>query len=245
MRRTSHSLPTTPRTQFARKTFQRASRTSGFTLIELLVVIAIIAILAAILFPVFARARENARRTSCLSNMKQMGLGLQQYTQDYDEKYPQANFASLQPYPTNGAASNGTWLWMHSLFVYVKSNQLFACPSVTGSFPRADGYWWDGAVSYGMNRYMTAANLSQIQRVAETPMIMDDIYYLAAPDPRTTASPAGTQTNADQPAARHLDTFNMCYADGHAKALRKEAWTTTNAPVATDTVWQRWNPAYQ
>ena len=62
--------------------------TKGFTLIELLVVIAIIAILAAILFPVFARARENARRTSCLNNMKQIGLGFMQYTQDYDEKYP-------------------------------------------------------------------------------------------------------------------------------------------------------------
>ena len=61
---------------------------SGFTLIELLVVIAIIAILAAILFPVFARARENARRTSCVSNLKQIGLGIMQYTQDYDERYP-------------------------------------------------------------------------------------------------------------------------------------------------------------
>jgi prepilin-type N-terminal cleavage/methylation domain-containing protein len=60
----------------------------AFTLIELLVVIAIIAILASILFPVFARARENARRTSCLSNLKQIGMGFMQYTQDYDEKYP-------------------------------------------------------------------------------------------------------------------------------------------------------------
>src|SRR5690606_624654 len=63
-------------------------KTPGFTLIELLVVIAIIAILAAILFPVFARARENARRTSCLSNIKNMGLAFMQYTQDYDERMP-------------------------------------------------------------------------------------------------------------------------------------------------------------
>lgn len=65
-----------------------STRKRAFALIELLVVIAIIAILAAILFPVFARARENARKTSCLSNMKQMGLGLMQYTQDYDERFP-------------------------------------------------------------------------------------------------------------------------------------------------------------
>ena len=66
-------------------------RTTAFTLIELLVVIAIIAILAAILFPVFARARENARRSSCQSNLKQIALGIKQYTQDYDEKFPLAS----------------------------------------------------------------------------------------------------------------------------------------------------------
>ncbi|RYF37083.1 MAG: DUF1559 domain-containing protein, partial [Cytophagaceae bacterium] len=71
---------------------------NAFTLIELLVVIAIIAILAAILFPVFARARENARKTSCLSNMKQMGLGIVQYTQDYDGTYPQNYNGSTTSY---------------------------------------------------------------------------------------------------------------------------------------------------
>lgn len=66
----------------------RSKGSKGFTLIEILVVIAIIALLAAILFPVFARARENARRTSCASNLKQIGLGIMQYTQDYDERMP-------------------------------------------------------------------------------------------------------------------------------------------------------------
>jgi prepilin-type N-terminal cleavage/methylation domain-containing protein len=74
-------------TQTASSTYSRKS-TRGFTLIELLVVIAIIAILAAILFPVFARARENARRASCQSNLKQIALGVFQYTQDFDEKFP-------------------------------------------------------------------------------------------------------------------------------------------------------------
>nr|AUN36255.1 hypothetical protein [uncultured bacterium] len=96
----------------------------AFTLIELLVVIAIIAILAAILFPAFARARENARRTSCMSNMKQMGLGVMQYTQDYDEKYPQAYY-----YPDDNSSAGGYAHWSGTIFPYVRSNQLFVCPS--------------------------------------------------------------------------------------------------------------------
>ena len=86
----------------------------AFTLIELLVVIAIIAILAAILFPVFGRARENARRSSCQSNMKQIGLGIVQYSQDYDEKYPNLHTE---------------YRWPFLVQPYIKSTQVFACPS--------------------------------------------------------------------------------------------------------------------
>ena len=96
-----------------------SNRKSAFTLIELLVVIAIIAILAAILFPVFARARENARRSSCASNLKQIGLGFIQYTQDYDEKYMPV-FVNLGP---------DSKMWAQQLQPYIKSVQLFACPS--------------------------------------------------------------------------------------------------------------------
>jgi prepilin-type N-terminal cleavage/methylation domain-containing protein/prepilin-type processing-associated H-X9-DG protein len=99
----------------------------GFTLIELLVVIAIISILAAILFPVFARARENARKTSCLSNMKQMGLGLEQYKQDYDQVYPMAYF-----YKNGSTSANGYYHWSGTIQPYVKSHQLFVCPSHSG-----------------------------------------------------------------------------------------------------------------
>jgi prepilin-type N-terminal cleavage/methylation domain-containing protein/prepilin-type processing-associated H-X9-DG protein len=96
----------------------RAGKTpTGFTLIELLVVIAIIAILAAILFPVFGRARENARRASCQSNLKQIGLGLVQYAQDYDGYTP--------------GSSNNNISWPTLIFPYIKSEQLFACPSGT------------------------------------------------------------------------------------------------------------------
>src|SRR5438094_4972769 len=100
--------------------------TKGFTLIELLVVIAIIAILAAILFPVFARARENARRSSCQSNLKQIGLGMAQYTQDYDETYP------IMPY--NGGAGPGLGAYLDS---YIKSSQIWRCPSDSTTSPSA------------------------------------------------------------------------------------------------------------
>ncbi|HEX8551581.1 MAG TPA: DUF1559 domain-containing protein [Abditibacteriaceae bacterium] len=96
----------------------------GFTLIELLVVIAIIAILASILFPVFARAREGGRRSVCLSNMKQMGLGMLQYTQDYDERYPQGYF-----HLNDSGGTGGYMHWTAMIQPYTKSFQLFVCPS--------------------------------------------------------------------------------------------------------------------
>ena len=105
-----------------------SSRKTGFTLIELLVVIAIIAILAAILFPVFARARENARRASCMSNLKQIGLGIMQYTQDYDEHMPAGFLTNTGiPYPDGIARTYQSW--RVAIFPYVKSVQVFNCPS--------------------------------------------------------------------------------------------------------------------
>ncbi len=105
---------------------QQQRRNAAFTLIELLVVIAIIAILAAILFPVFAQAREKARQTSCLSNMKQMGTGIMMYVQDYDETYPQAYW---YPNDTNGSAPTGYQQWSGTIQPYVKNATLFLCPS--------------------------------------------------------------------------------------------------------------------
>src|SRR3954466_7638467 len=95
------------------------SRNRAFTLIELLIVIAIIGLLAAILFPVFTRARENARRSSCQSNLKQILLGIHQYTQDYDELYP-----------PRLSIIEGKKVGFPQLYQpYLKSNQLFQCPS--------------------------------------------------------------------------------------------------------------------
>lgn len=118
----------------------------AFTLIELLVVISIIALLAAILFPVFSRARDNARRSSCQSNLKQIGLGLLQYTQDYDETMTRSHYVSfggggsnwyegsLHPDTTSVDASGNQkrkYHWMDAVYPYVKNLQIFVCPSAT------------------------------------------------------------------------------------------------------------------
>ncbi len=99
-----------------------------FTLIELLVVIAMIAILAAILFPVFAQARENARQAACLSNMKQLGLGLSMYAQDYDEVLVPLGIQVPAPPDAIVSSTTATW-WPDLIQPYIKNRALFTCPS--------------------------------------------------------------------------------------------------------------------
>jgi prepilin-type N-terminal cleavage/methylation domain-containing protein/prepilin-type processing-associated H-X9-DG protein len=208
----------------------------GFTLIELLVVIAIISILAAILFPVFARARENARRASCMSNVKQMGLGVMQYTQDYDENYPLYRRATAEDPPVP-AYKTGYWEWQHMIYPYTKSEQVYRYPSGNGATSPYNGH-------YGANYSLIAGTPTSVAAVvatASTYMIMDagtsyilttDAYrvnkggarYLPGSGKFVTPELAIASGfyESDFESGRHFGGVNMAFADGHVKWLKSE-----------------------
>jgi len=207
----------------------------AFTLIELLVVIAIISILAAILFPVFAKVREKARQTSCASNMRQLSLAFIQYTEDYDEVLPGAGDLGFQ-------ASEGGWVnIVHyapstfnvaggAIYSYVKNPQIYVCPS--------DSIGQKTGLSYGMNSCLVhnggtligAVHFGQPLAAVDSPtsmMLLGEESSGSAPDGAVVTGDGGTDdgfiwyTNgaADADTIRHTGFGNITFLDGHVKAV--------------------------
>jgi len=193
------------------------ARRTGFTLIELLVVIAIIAILAAILFPVFAQAREKARAISCLSNSKQIGLGLYMYVEDYDELMPSA-FAAVAA--INGGDPGCPIDFESQIQPYVKNEQLYKCPS--DSTPRnGDNCFWDGEWGVPANANGNATTgkiLRSYGYVGNISTQQNDLAGNGAnPDPNTGMSAWGSGysiAGIDAPA----DTIAIVEAAGYTDA---------------------------
>jgi prepilin-type N-terminal cleavage/methylation domain-containing protein len=183
----------------------------GFTLIELLVVIAIIAILAAILFPVFAKAREKARQTSCLSNLKQIGLGALQYAQDYDEHMIIDRMATATPATPTGpyASSCGgqAYFWTDLIQPYVKSTQILLCPSdgapTTCVVARPRSYQ-PSTCTVGSG----TVTLGNVLDASGTVHFME-----SSANTRADLSDWGSIANAK----RHNEGWNVEFCDGHAK----------------------------
>ncbi len=194
---------------------------SGFTLIELLVVIAIIAILAAILFPVFAQAREKARSTTCVSNGKQIGMGLMMYAQDYDERFPRVYTASF-------GVNNGPRDWKSDINPYVKNVGVFRCPSKPKQWP---GYGYNVWLATG-----TGAAFTQIEWDTRTILVADvrDTNTTGAVD---RSMPTGCRfSNGDvrfQAEPRHQNGVMGIFADGHAKWLADSQGKTRVTPNGT------------
>lgn len=219
---------------------------SGFTLIELLVVIAIIAILAAILFPVFARARENARRASCQSNLKQIGIGMQMYVQDADEEFP---YSRDRDEDILGHVA----YWGQKVMPYVKNEQVFICPSF-GLNKTCAGYGGvNGAAAmgynYGANSYIcplrnggsdspvARKNLARISEAANTVLFAESWGGSSYPACGFNAveGPSPILYGYQEIHFRHFEGTNIAFVDGHVK-WQKEGPLLNDASIV-------WNPS--
>lgn len=232
----------------------RTSHRRGFTLIELLVVIAIIAILAAILFPVFAKAREAARQSSCLSNTKQLGNGVMMYVQDYDETFPwrwqgTGSANAWTHVPVGETATSNYMTWAEWIYPYVKNSQVYQCPSFKrtqaqmpySTFPFS--YNYNGSASTGLHGTAMAAVgspsttilLFDGQGTMDSWWYAEDYASLISNMPSwPTASPSPVtwpQATLDL-VRRHNGGTNCAFADGHSKWVNKA--TPSQITAASD-----------
>ena len=188
-------------------------RRNGFTLIELLVVIAIIAILAAILFPVFARAREKARQTNCLSNLKQLELGMIMYAQDYDERHTYSGLPTPAPAAPGGPyASSGCgnhYWWFDLIQPYIKNRQLIICPSDDAV---------TSCVGFPNRSYQPNTNMANVKDSA----VLDPANTIHLIESKANYQAVNTDPGSYINQKHHNGGWNMSFADGHAK------WMTVN-----------------
>lgn len=202
------------------------SKGPGFTLIELLVVVAIIAILAAILFPVFSRAREKARSSSCQANLKQIGTAAKMYTQDYDERFVQRR---------TQVAMGDNRSWRVLLFPYTKSKTIYTCPSnAKTSFANN----WNGGSDYSMTGYYDANyGISRVHYAGGGPKTPSGKRLAEFSHPSTSIVFGDTgggisisrRSNSHgwhrtgSASKQHNGVANYVFADGHAKVYNPQA----------------------
>ena len=230
----------------------------GFTLIELLVVIAIIGILAAILFPAFAKARAAAQRTSCASNLRQIGLGLLQYIEENDGVMPFSAWGG----PMNPTNNSTQYKWMDAMYPFIRDENFFVCPSDSGGKYRYNRNLATGDESidygsYGQNgayRIITdnltpprSAN-SALVRASSITLPSQTVWAADTMNrggngsfgfswDNTSDQPVITQTNSPRQLnsiiERHLETVNVLWCDGHVKSTKLERLMTTKPVLVT------------
>ncbi|MCW3099682.1 MAG: hypothetical protein JWL77_5300 [Chthonomonadaceae bacterium] len=225
---------------------------NAFTLIELLVVIAIIAILAAILFPVFAQAREKARAISCLSNMKQIGMAEQMYVQDYDERtFFRANATAPTPWRSPAIISDANLRaqasWWNLLLPYIKNNQIFTCPSDAGPTLSKDVN-----LNLTIKRSYMALSTAESLALAQVDFPVDTMVITEKWDKDYTGArtdswiePFNGDFSMDShvpdrtftAANRHSGRLNATFLDGHAKSLSPGQILTSKYIAGCDLVY--------
>lgn len=197
----------------------------GFTLIELLVVIAIISLLAGLLFAAFSRARENGRKTNCVSNMKQLQIAIMQYSDANDETMP-LTFADFEPANNTWEPANGEKAWMEAIQPQIQSTQVFHCPSdssVATSSATTSGtdYAYNSALAFSPGGQRVPRIMADITQPANTILLLESVPGDATTSRPATLTASGPMTGAnaftDTRLQRHLGGSNLAFVDGHAK----------------------------